>query len=193
MKNDNKKLNLFSRKTQTFFSLFLIIFCFTSFSIVSLIENSFGYSIKNIVASWSPNVDIGKLKFVDNQNGETSQVVSLFNIDYCLPFENSTLSEGENGSIKVYGNGECLVRACYNSKVVKIDNNETKRNITFDCGFNIKIVYSGLDNVGVKVNQNVKKGENIGVSNSSLITVSFLYKGNPYTKVKVENGKLSLF
>ena len=193
MKNELRKISFFSKRIQTLFSFVLLCFSLISFYRINYLDFGFSYSIKNIIASWSPNENIGKLKFVDNINGGASEVLSLFSVDYCLPFENVQLSQGENGSIIVSGNGDVIVRACYDSIVTSITDSNLKRNITFDCGYSIKIVYSGLDNVGVKANQRVKKGEEVGISNLSLITVTILYNDSVYDKIRVENGKLSLF
>ncbi|MCR5553725.1 MAG: M23 family metallopeptidase [bacterium] len=193
MKNKLKKINFFSKRVQTLFTFVLLSFSLFSFYAITYFDFGFSYSIKNIITSWSPNENIGKLKFVDNINGGASEVLSSFSVDYCLPFENAELCQGDNGSIVVSGNGDVIVRACYDAIVSLVNDSDLKRNITFDCSYSIKIVYSGLDNVGVKVNQQVKKGEEVGISNSSLITVTILYNDLVYDKIKVENGKLSLF
>ncbi|MBO4570006.1 MAG: hypothetical protein J5689_02180 [Clostridia bacterium] len=193
MKNNSKRINFFSKRVQTLFTFVLLGLSLFSFYTISYFDFGFSYSIKNIIASWSPSDNIGKLKFVDNINSGASEVLSLFSVDYCLPFENAKLEQGDSGNIVISGNGDVIVKACYDSIVDSITDFDLKRNITFDCGYSIKIIYSGLDNVGVKVNQRVKKGDEVGISNSSLITVTILYNDQVYDKIKIENGKLSLF
>jgi|GEM_PF-5791649 len=184
---------ILSKKRQVLFS-----WAFVTIAVLSVFTffsggNYFGDSIKRVVASWQPSENIGKLKYVSTDLTNSVEVTELFDIDYCLPFENATLSEGENGRIIVNGNGEIVVRACYKSKVSDIGTIETKRTVTLDCGFGVKVVYYHLDNVGVVVKNKVNKGDSIGVANNSVIEIGFTFRNKPYTKVKVENGKLSLF
>ena len=182
------------KRHQTLGGWFLIVFCFVSvFLVQSFQVGYFSNGVKQIVSSWAPSENIGKLKFVSSEESGSEYAMSFFSIDYSLPFPNGTVTEGsEPGEFIVDGDGEVLVVAPYKSKVKEIGVSDNKRTITFDCGFSVKVVYLNLDNVGVNVSDSVKKGDGVGVANSSVVKVRVYFRDKLYTKIKLKDNKLSI-
>lgn len=182
------------RKKQTIFSW--VIFGLVFFNLCGLSVGGFSAAsyVSRIVESWAAgNENIGKIKFVSTDEDDIIGVTNMLDFSFSLPFKNGTIEKLENGNLRVSGGGDIVVYACYGSKVVAVEDGEKGRDITFDCGFGIKVKYMGLDNVGVAVGNKVKKGDVVGICNASVIEASATYQNKPYTKYKVKDGKLSLF
>ena len=188
-----KKSNVFSRKKQMVFGCFLVCLIFVNLCGVCLGATTISDYVKRIVASWAPNSDIGKIKFVSTDGyDDFMEVISMGVFDFTLPFKAGYATQNDEGRIFINGNGEIMVVSCYDCTVSDIEVSEGKKNVTFDLGYNIKVVYIGLDNIGVEVGNKLSKGESVGTSKSSMIEIQVLYKNKVFDKFKVNDGKISL-
>lgn len=193
---DSKKNNpLVSKKKQVIFGWVFICVLFINLCGISIGTTNLSTYVKRIIASWAPNTEnIGKIKFVSNENQDDfMEVISMIDVSFTMPFPAGVATQNEDGRIFINGNGDIMVVCCYNSTVSNIEIENTKKNVTFDCGFGIKVKYIGLDNVGVEVGNKLKKGDKVGTSMSSMIEVQVYYKDKIFDKIKVKNGKLSIF
>lgn len=188
-----KKENILSCRKLKGLSLFFI--CFLTFGSFGsfLFENlSIVNEIRQITASWSPNIsDLGKLKYVINNDLEFEQDVFAGIEELCMPFENNYLTELESGVFEVNGLGGLVVKSCLVGVVTKIENVEGKKNVYISHGKSLISVYEGLDSVGVKKGDNVQKNSPIGVSVDSVIKFKMLYKNNILGGLTIKDGELS--
>ena len=188
-----KEGSYLTKKQQSFFSvLFIFILTFNIFNL-GLATTNIGEFARRIISAYQGGEQIGKIKYVDNtEGGSANMVFSFFDIDYMLPFKNGVVSKGEDGKLFINGGSDCLVVCPYKSTVKEISNQNLKKTVVLDCGFNVCMHLANLDNVGVKVGQNLNKGDKIGVCFDSVIEAKITYKGNVYDKIKVTDGKISL-
>lgn len=191
VKSETKKTGVFpSRKLFTFGSLFCVLL---SFSIMGFSLSYFGFSdeMKRITSSWAPNLqDIGKLKFVSEEEIMTETEVSLAVSEMAMPFENVFVSKEEE-CFKVNGLGSLVVKSCLGGKVTKVENKGLVKTVTISHGKGLVSVYENLDNVGVKEGDSVKKNSAIGVSFSSQINLRILLAGKPVAGLIVKDGEMT--
>ena len=180
-----KKLKMFS---------FLFV-CILSFGILGFSLSSLNLSeeVKNITASWSPNIaDLGKLKFVINQDGfKTEEEVLMSATEMAMPFDNNFVTEVETGVFLVNGLGSVVVKACLEGKVTKIENFGEHKTVYLSHGKGLTSVYEKMETVGVKEGAHVEKNTPIGVSLSSVIQLKLLYKNKTLVGLTVKDGELS--
>ena len=192
-RDKNAKSVAFSKRQQTLFGfLFAIVLTLNIFNL-TLGGTNVGQFAKRIISAYYGGEQIGKIKYVDSStDGGANMVFSFFNIDYMLPFKNGTAYQNENGQIFINGAGDCLVVCPYKSVVKEITNENLKKTVVLDCGFNVCMFLINLDNVGVKVGQSLNKGDKIGMCFDSIIEAKITYKGKVYDKIKIKDGKFSL-
>lgn len=185
---------LASKRKQVFFGWLFICVIFINLCGISIGTTNLSTYVKRIIASWAPNNEnIGKIKFVSNENQDDfMEVISLLDFSFTMPFKAGVATQNEDGKIFINGNGDIMVVCCYNSTVNNIEIENAKKIVTFDCGYGIKVKYIGLDNVGVEVGNKLKKGDNVGTSLASMIEVQVYYKDKIFDKLKVKDGKISI-
>ena len=159
---------------------------------ITLESSLVGTYAKRLVSYYSSEEQVGKIKFVSTEEENYLEVMSMVSIDYDMPFENGVVSMNENKQIFVEGNGEVLVRCPYPSRVADIILDGTKHTVVLDCGFNINVSLIGLDNVGVKISNKLKKGDEIGIALASIIELKITHKNKPVEGLKVVDGRLCL-
>ena len=193
VKQEKSRFVCFTKKQQSFFGvLFVFIVTFNIFN-VGLYATGIGGFAKRIISSYYSGEQIGKIKYVDTIEGSGANMVfSFFDIDYMLPFKNGVVSKGEDGTLIINGGSDCLVVCPYKSTVKEIINDNLKKTIILDCGFNVCMHLGNLDNVGVKEGQVLNKGDKIGLCFDSIIKAKITYKNKVYDKIKVSDGKISL-
>lgn len=183
--------DILSKKSLHLLGMFTFVLILLSVVNVEFFDDNADFA-KRIVNSWMPNEDIGKLKYVSTDETGYGEVVSLFSIDYSLPFANGICFNGEtDGEVIVNGNGDIVVLAPYKSTVESIVTDGVKKVVTFNCGYSVKVSYGNIDIVGVLEGERVIAGQAIGTSNESKVIVRVLFRGHPYTKFRVDNGRLS--
>ena len=174
--------------------LSFIFVCVLSFGVLgfSLSSLSLSREVKTITASWSPNIaDLGKLKFVYQDDIETDKEALSSVEGMSMPFENSFAEEVSQGVFLINGLGGVIVKSCLDGKVSKIVEDEGTKTISVSHGKNLVSVYELLDTVGVKVGDGVKKNTPLGVSNSSILRFKMLYKGKVLAGLTVKDGELT--
>ena len=177
-----RKLKLIS----SLFCLFLI------FNIMGISLQGLGISneIRRLTSSWTPNLtDIGKLKFVNSDNEFDEMVVSEIE-EFAMPFENVFVTEVSAGEFNVSGLGGMVVKCCFDGKVEKIENENGKRKVTISHKRGLKSVYEGLDNIGVKEGDTVKKNSAIGISETSQITFKIYFRNKLITGLTFKDGDM---
>lgn len=192
----SSKTNFSCKKKQVMFSWLFICLVFFNLCGLTLSSTNLSTYVKRIVASFSPNTEsIGKIKFVTNDYTEEDflEVISMLDFSYQMPFKTGVATQNEDGKIFITSSNDIMVLCCYDSTVCDIQVENNKKTVTFDCGFKVKVKYIGLDNVGVKVGNKLKKGDVVGTSLASIIEIQVLYKDKPFNKIKVKDGKLSIF
>lgn len=190
----NKKMHdksqVVSKKSLHLLSTFFILFITLGLFGFSLRHLSLSNEIRNITSSWAPNIQgLGKLKFVINQDELEEDVFSSLEL-MAMPFENSNSKEMEQGVFLINGLGSLLVKSCMGGKVIKVDG-EAKKTVHVSHGKGLVSVYSGIDMLGVKVNDKVEKNTPLGVSESSEISFKVLYKNKPMAGLTVKDGELT--
>ena len=196
VKQETKQKNkneFFNKKQQTFFGfLFVAVLCFNIFNLGINLTSLSSFAQK-IISAYAGNDQIGKIKYVDNIDGDGTQMVfNFFDIDYMLPFKNGKIVKTDEGKFMVYGGNDCLVVCPYKSSVKEIINEGLKKTIVLDCGFSVNMFLIGLDNIGVKLGQKLNKGDKIGLCFDSILEAKITFKGKIYDKIKVVDGKISL-
>ena len=177
------------RKLKIISSLFCLLLIF---NVMGVSFQSLGLSseIKRLTASWTPNLtDIGKLKFVNTDSEFDAMVISEIE-DFCLPFENVFVTETSAGEFNVKGLGSMVVKSCFDGKVEKIEVVDDKRKVTVQHKRGLKSVYEGLDNVGVKEGDLVKKNTAIGISESSEIVFKIYFRSKLITGLTFKDGEM---
>ena len=135
----------FNKKQQTLFGfIFVFILSFNIFNLGINLTSISSFAQK-IISSYAGNDQIGKIKYVDNIEGDgTQMVINFFDIDYMLPFKNGKVVKTEEGKFMVYGGNDCLVVCPYKSSVKDITNEGLKKTIVLDCGFSVNMFLIGL-------------------------------------------------
>ena len=190
--NERKNQIVFSQKKLR--KLSFIFVCVLSLGIMGFSLSSLGVSreVKNITASWVPNIsDLGKLKFVYQDKLETEQEVFAKIEDMSMPFDNTYSQEVGAGTFLVNGLGSVVVKSCLDGKVTKIETSGGKKSVYVSHGKNLVSVYDFIDNVGVKKGDSVEKNTPIGVSLSSVVQFKMLYKNKILAGLTVKDGELS--
>lgn len=189
-KTKEQKTSIFPRKKlATLGSLFCVLL---SCSLCGFSLPYFGFEseVKRITSSWSPKLDdIGKLKFVTQEELMTETEVFSVVSEMNMPFENSYVFANSNG-FTVSGLGSVIVKACLSGKVEKIEDKGVLKTITISHGKGLSSVYENLDNVGVKEGDRVGKNTPIGVSNNSQIGLKILLSGKIVAGLTVKNGEM---
>ncbi len=172
--------------------LISVIFCFMlCFNILGIFLPDIGIQeeITRVTASWTPNIsDVGKLKFVNGQESEVEVLGSVS--EFAMPFDNVYVTEVSDGTFDVNGLGGIVVKSCFDGKVEKVDIVDGKRNVTIQHKKVIKSVYEGLDTVGVKVGDLVKKNTPIGISDTSEIILKIYFKNKLVTGLSFKDGEM---
>lgn len=179
-----------AKKLFTLGSLFCVLL---SLNILGFSLPYFGFSneVKQITSSWSPNLqDIGKLKYVLEEENLTEKEVGLLVSEMAMPFENVFVSKADD-CFAVNGLGSLVVKSCLAGKVTKIEDKGLSKTVTISHGKGLVSVYSCLDNVGVKEGDSVKKNTAIGVSYSSQINLKILLGGKTVAGLIVKDGEMS--
>ena len=187
---ENKNRVMPARKLFTLGSLFCVLL---TFSLMGFSLSYFGFAdeVKRITSSWAPNLqDIGKLKFVSEEETMTEKEVSNAISEIAMPFENVFVSEGKE-CFKVNGLGSLVVKSCLGGKVTKVEDKGLSKTVTISHGKGLVSVYADLDNVGVKEGDSVKKDTAIGVSYSSQINLKILLAGKPVAGLIVKDGEMT--
>ena len=186
-KSKQAKTGCVPKRSLHILSLFFI--CCLTFGTLGISSSSLYMSqdVKNVVSSWVPKTDLGKLKFVLNQTDE--EVFS--HVSYLsMPFENTYITQETNGSFLVNGLGGMVVKSCLKGKVSLIEGDKTKT-IHISHGKGLSSIYSNIDNVGVKVGDIVEKNSPIGVSEKSVINFQLLFRNKPISGLVVKDGEMS--
>ena len=77
--------------------------------------------------------DIGKLKFVSEEETMTEKEVSNVVSEIAMPFENVFVSEGKE-CFKVNGLGSLVVKSCLGGKVTKVEDKGLSKTVTISHG-----------------------------------------------------------
>jgi len=183
--------NVVSRKKLHYFGLIFVCVITLGMFGVSLDNLGLSNEVKNITASWSPNISgLGKLKFVVNPNEDSLDVMaSVSGME--MPFENSYISEVEAGLFEVNGLGGIIVKSCLAGKVSKVENVGGYKSVYVSHGKGLTSVYEKLDTIGVKENDKVEKNTPLGVSLSSVINFKVLYKNKTLAGLSVKDGEMT--
>lgn len=182
---------VFSQKKLRVWGLLLITILSFGVMGLSLSDLNLSKEVRAITSSWSPNVtDLGKLKFVINQNETESEVLAqLYSLS--MPFENNYVTEVETGVFMVDGLGGLLVKSCMAGTVTKVEQNGEFKRLTISHGKGLVSVYDYIDNVGVKEGDRVEKNTPLGICYMSRVLFKMMFKNKVLAGLTVKDGELT--
>lgn len=189
IKKDDERI-VFSYKKLKFISVFFCLMLSINILGISFPGIGIKDEITRVTASWTPNLsDIGKLKFVNSH--EESEIEVLGNVnEFAMPFDNVCVKEISAGTFDVNGLGGLVVKSCFDGKVSKVEVVDGKRTVTIQHKKVLKSVYEGLDVVGVKEGDAVKKNTPIGISEASEIILKVYFKNKLITGLTFQDGEI---
>lgn len=191
---NNQTLNsaVVSQQKLRFFGVVFLLIITSGIFGFSLTNLGLCEEVKNITASWSPSVpDLGKLKFVDKQNYLTDQEVSANISAMEMPFENTFVEQTSTGEFIVNGLGGLIVKSCLGGKVNNIAQNGSYKKVTVSHGKGLISIYDMLDNVTVKLGDKIEKNTPLGISLTSKIKLTVLFKDKLIAGLTVVDGEMT--
>lgn len=185
-----KTESVIKKRSLNFLGSFFVLLISFSCMGLTISNTSIATEVRQITSYWVPNLtDLGKLKFVSEEQTELEALALVQEIS--MPFESVFVDEVETGVFEVNGLGALVVHACLKGEVCDIQNSNGQKSITLTHGKNLKTCYEGIDTLGVKKGDKVEKNTPLGISNSSKVIFTVLYKDKVLAGLSVKDGEFT--